>query len=172
MKKTIPIKENEKVVKKLALRIGTFKRKLSQKDIGKLFWRVEYKGVLRQYCVKSVSKNGTGEFKIANLTSFKGGYGFVEEVDYWCSSKFGVNVIKNNKEFYTSYSKAKESLIARYHEEVNPNGSYRVVRYFDDFWEAWESEVLSKKEAIAMANKLNESPRCYVRYDIEDVTKT
>lgn len=61
---------------------------------------------------------------------------------------------------------AKAHSLARFEKEVNPNGVYRVARYFDDMFEQYVTENMSKKEAREKCNELNKSPRHYVYYGI------
>lgn len=146
------------------------KESLTKDDIGKIFWMVEYQGVITQYLIDDVYENGEGKNKLEVLTSFKDGYKLKDNVEYkGFYSLFGIETMRKEN-FYMNLEEAKKESLIRYEREVNPNGDYRVGRFFDDVWEAWESEILPKQESEERARQLNKKDRCYVSYKSVDVT--
>jgi hypothetical protein len=148
------------------LLIASVRHSFIDSDVNKLFWRVEYQGILSQYLIRNIHENGEATFKIANLTDLRDNqYKLKDDVDYWCSSTFGIDIIINKPtEFFTDFQKAKEHSLLRYDKEVNPNGKYRVARYFDDIFETYETGILDKKSALNKASELNKQSRHYVSY--------
>ena len=151
-----------------SLEISEGKAKFINSDVDKLFWWVQYQGVLTQYKIISISENGEATFKMCGLTDLRDNeYKLKDDIDYWSSSTFGIDIVKNkNTEFFTDFEKAKEYSLFRYDKYVNPNGKYRVVRYFDDVFEAYESGILDKKSALEKACVLNKKQRHYISYGV------
>lgn len=156
---------NEKTLSK-----SDIEREFNQSDIGKLFWRVEHSGVMSQYLIEEVHENLTATFKIAGMTNISQfEHSFRDEINYWCRSNFGTRVIRSNDEFFLNLDIAKRASKSLFEEEVNPNGVYRVARYFDDMFEAYVTDELSKKDAHSKRDELNKQPRHYVSYGVVPV---
>jgi hypothetical protein len=154
------------------LKITKDKLIFTSEDIDSVFWRVEYYGVLSQYLIKDVLNNGNALFNISGLTDLRNGqYNLKEEIKYSSSSTFGLDILLRSPDsYFTDLRLAKIASINRYDKEVNPNGNYRVARYFDDVFEAYDSGILNKKDAKEKASELNKRQRHYVSYGIVEVT--
>ena len=143
-------------------------RSFCSSDIGKVFWRVEYKGVLTECTISKVLENGKGVIKLRGLNDFsKKGYNLNENKIEKYNATSEYNFLAKNidiSQFYFNYEEAKKASYDRYLKEVNPFGKYRVARYFDDIFECFRSEELTKEEAEQKANEYNKSQRCYVSY--------
>lgn len=157
-----------------------FQKEFTSEDIGKVFWRVEYKGVLSQLLVHEVKDNADAVLRIAHMTNLANdSYNLEEEPDYWCSSTYGTRTIRESEsnEYFTDYEEAKKASYERYLREVNPFGKYKVAKYFDDHFEGYykdpvtkEEMIYNKKDANIQADKLNSGPRAYVCYRIRAVS--
>ncbi len=137
-------------------------------NIGGKYYRVTYDGVLREYKIIREEK-GVPVYSITQLVSLKDSeYSFIEEPKSFGTSTFSLDIIKNNeqKEWFTDLEKAKNVSKERFDKVVNPNGDYRVARYFDDRFEHYVTEIMSKKEAYSEASKLNRKERAYVSYQV------
>ena len=149
------------------------KEKFTEKDLGRLFWRVSYRGVFTQYVVSSLTKDGKGGAwcRVAQLTDLRNDiYTLKEPVLAVAYSTLSPDVFIN-EEFFIDYEEAKKNSRERFDREVNPLGKYRVARYFDDVFECYMTEVLTKTEATEEMKKLNKSPRHYVSFGICDKFK-
>ena len=138
--------------------------------LGAAFYRVEYCGHLKEYKIKGF-KGGEPVYNIRGPLAHVGEEYIpmsVEECESsFGTSSFGLEVMRENPaEWFVSLKKARSASRRRWAEEVNPNGDYRVARYFDDIFEVYVTDILSKKEAYAQAEQLNKGPRAYVCYRI------
>jgi len=164
------MQENTAIVKGPALQLPETKTELVKEDIGRLVWRVEYPGILYQYKLIRISESGKGVFKIDLIY----GVGQDERVrtpprDFTCTTELGIATLRK-PEFHTDFEKADLRSQERFDKEVNPDGEYRVGRYFDDVWEAWETDRLPKKKAREVLSTLNKRKHYYVSYRLADVT--
>jgi len=144
----------------------------TRKGTGKIFYRVEYQGRLSEYKIIEF-KNDKPVYKITQLTDIRNDvYKLIPEENRNSigTSNFGLELIIEDKGFFKSIDDAKKKSLERFNKEVNPNGMYKVARYFDDVWEAYESKELSKTDAKSLARELNQKPRHYVSYGIIPVS--
>lgn len=150
--------------------LGSVERCFNSSDIGKVFWRVEYRGVITQCLIFSINEKNEAVIKVATLTDFRNEeYKLKNEVDYFGTSTYGIDIIQENKQYYFDFEMAKKASIERFNKEVNPNGKYRVARYFDDMFECFVTGSLSKKEARLMCDEFNSQPRAYVSYGLKNI---
>lgn len=139
-----------------------------QPEIGHEFFRVEYYGALTKYTIIEIDEANC-KFSLTGLTDLSNEeYKLKEDPKPWASSSFNIDLIIENKngEYFMDLDRAKAHSLARFEKEVNPKGVYRVARYFDDMFEQYVTENMSKKEAREKCNELNKSPRHYVYYGI------
>ena len=163
----IDIIENKKKV----LSKADIMRDFNSSDIGKIFWRVEYRGVLTQCLIHEVKKNHEAVIRLATLTDLKNKeYALKSEIEYWSSSTYGTDTLRKSNEFYYDFEEAKKISSERFNKEVNPNGKYKVARYFEDVFEGYIHGEFSKKVAQIKCNELNSKPRSYVNYRIKTIT--
>jgi len=140
---------------KHALKIYPWKTKFSKRDMGKVFWRVQYKGILIEQKIVEVYESGRAKFKNRYLTNIKDGYSINEDAEFSCSQEFGLDIIKHKSEYFTNYNKALKASKERYNREVNPNGKYRVGQYFDDIFEKFVTPEMNKTAAKQKCISLN-----------------
>lgn len=74
-------------------------------------------------------------------------------------------------ELYQDFSYACNLSKERWDKEVNPNGRYRVAKYFDDMFDGYVTPVLSKKDTYEIMRKSNLNANYLSRYEIEDIDK-
>ncbi len=136
-----------------------------KREIGNKYYRVEYQGSLSLYEIIEY-KNGDPVYSITQLTTMKNyEYAFIENPKPFGTSNFSTDVInKDKKGWFLDFEQAKKKSYERFEYEVNPNGQYRVARYFDDIFEIYVTETLTKKEADIKAKEFNNKPRHYVSY--------
>lgn len=145
-------------------------RCFNSSDIGKVFWRVESYGALTQCLIHEVKEDKRAVIKLAGLTDFRNeGYKMKTEIEYWTSSTYGTEVLQRSDQFYYDFDEAKKASFDRYMKEVNPNGIYKVARYFDDVFECFVTGELSKGEAQIKCNELNSETRGYLSYGIKSI---
>ena len=148
-------------------------------DIGKIFWRVEYRGIMTQCIIHSVNADGDAIIQLGGLTDLRNEeYKLkdTEDITFGGSSTYGMEYLKRD-EYHFDFEEAKTASYERYLREVNPFGECKVARYFDDVFETYvkdpvtkEDLVFNKKDAKAEANRQNDAkPRAYVYYDIRAV---
>lgn len=137
--------------------------------LGNKFYRVGYKGSLQEYEIIGFKNNFPVYGIIGLLDLSNDEYKIRARVTegVFATSNFGIDVMVNNPtEWFTDLDIAKITSRERWDKEVDPNGEYRVARYFDDIFEAYVTEVLTKKEAYKKAGKLNKKIRHYVSYQV------
>ena len=139
--------------------------------IGNKYYRVNYKGTLNRYEIIGF-KNNVPVYDITLLISIKNDkYSFIQDTEQFATSNFSISIIKDNpNEWFSDLEEAKKVSNARFEEKINPNGDYKVARYFDDVFEIFVTDILSKKSASERATELNKTPRHYVSYSSVDVT--
>lgn len=146
------------------------RRPFNTTDIGKVFWRVDYQGRLTQLLIHEIKEENKAVFRLANLTRLIDyEYKLNDVVDYMASSTYGTDVIFKSDQYYFDLEEAKKASFERFEKEVNPNGKYRVARYFDDIFEGYASEIMTKKEAKIECDRKNDSQRHYVQFRIKAV---
>jgi len=145
-------------------------RDFNSSDIGKVFWRVGSYGALTQCLIHELKEDNTAVIRLANLTNLRNQeYNMETEIEYWASSTYGTDVLQESKEYYYDLEEAKKASLERFNKEVNPNGIYRVARYFDNVFECFVTDELSKKDAQIKCNEFNSKPRAYVRYSLKSI---
>lgn len=141
-------------------------------EIGTTFYRVEYQGILTKHEIIKF-KNDEPVYQLTGLTDFKDeSWKLKEKPEAWATSNYSFDIVLDNKEgqYFESFEEAKTISKEKFEKEVNPNGDYRVARYFDDIFEAFVTGILSKKEARIEAKKFNSAkPRHWVSYSIRAV---
>ena len=124
-----------------------------ENKIGSFFFRVEYCGVVTK-CIIDGYKNGNPVYNLIGLTNLKD-YTYridefkIKDDHFKSTSNYPIQTVLDNKEgqYFDNFKDAKKNSLERFEKEVNPNGDYRVARYFDDHFEAYVTGVLSKKDA-------------------------
>ena len=142
-------------------------RCFNSSDIGKVFWRVEYKGVLTQCLISELKDDNKAIIKLAGLTDLRNQeYKIKTEIEYWGSSTYGTDTLQKSDQYYYDFEEAKKASFERYSKEVNPNGTYKVARYFDNIFECFVTGELSKKDAQIKCDEFNSKPIAYVNYGL------
>lgn len=145
-------------------------RCFNSSDIGKVFWRVESYGVLTQCLIHEIKENNEAVIRLAGLTDLRNGeYRLKTEIEYCGSSTYGTDTLQKSDHYYYDLEEAKKASFDKYMKEVNPNGIYKVARYFDDVFECFVTIELSKKDAQIKCNKFNSKPRAYVSYGLRSI---
>jgi hypothetical protein len=137
-------------------------------EVGEIYFRVYYDGRMEQLTVKKI-EDGKPTFSLHRLTLITDhSYKFLDEPVGSCgTTSFDFKVIESKpKEFFGNLGKAKKTSLENFECVVNPNGKYKVARYFDDIFEATVTVAMSKQNAMAEAKKLNARLSCYVSYRI------
>ena len=139
-------------------------------EIGSKFYRVEYRGVITE-CEIIDYENGDPVYGLPRLTDFRNDeYKLNKDLKRPGSSNYPLELaISKPNEYFDDLKKAKIKSLERFEKEVNPNGKYKVARYFDDMFEVYVTEILTKKEANIKAEELNKTPRHYVYYSVSAV---
>lgn len=75
--------------------------------------------------------------------------------------------LPQSDDYFTDFEKAKKVSKERYDNIVCPHGKYRVVRYFDDCFDRYETDLLSKREAYEQMDKFRKRKTCYYSYDVK-----
>lgn len=131
-----------------------------QKQFPIVRYRVEYNGFLE----KLVAKSKMGKSFIFEIYSLMDCNRFEEwKIKENSSEKFGCRLLtdKDDAMLYTDFEEAKKVSEERWDKEVAPNALYRVAYYFDDIFERYVTEPLSKRDAFA---KLDDYRKKNVRY--------
>ncbi len=145
-------------------------RCFNSSDVGKVFWRVESYGALTQCLINEVKDDGQAVIKLAGLTDLRNEeYNLKTEIKYFASSTYGTDCLQKSQQYYYDFEEAKKASFDRYMKEVNPNGKYKVARYFDDVFECFVTELLSKKDAQIKCNEFNSKPKAYVGYGLRSI---
>jgi len=146
-------------------------RHFNSSDIGKVFWRVESYGALTQCLIHEIKNDNQAIIRLASLTDLRNQeYKLKTEIEYWASSTYGTDTLQKSNQYYYDLDEAKKASLERFNKEVNPNGKYRVARYFDDIFECFVTDELLKKDANIQCNEFNSKPRAYVSYDIRSIS--
>jgi len=143
-----------------------------ENKIGTVIYRVEYRGVFSRYTLVGFKEDKSPILAVATITDFSNNsYKINEELKNWATCNFSIeNALLKTEEFFTNYDEAKLKSIERYEKEVNPNGKYKVARYFDNVFESFVTGELSKNDALEKAKQLNRSIRAYVSYSIYSIS--
>jgi len=145
-------------------------RSLISSDIGKVFWRVESYGALTQCLIHEIKEDNQAVIRLAGLTDLRNQeYNLKTEIEYWRSSTYGTDALQKSEQYYYDLSEAKKASFDRYMKEVNPNSKYKVARYFDDVFECYVTDEMSKKDAQIKCNEFNSKQRAYVSYGLKSI---
>ena len=145
-------------------------RCFNSSDVGKVFWRVQSYGALTQCLIHELKEDNQAVIRLAVLTDLRNQeYNLKTEIEYWGSSTYGIDVLQKSDQYYYDLEEAKKASLERYMKDVNPNGVYKVARYFDDIFECFVTDELSKKDAQIKCEELNSKPRAYVSYSIRSI---
>lgn len=141
-------------------------------EIGSIFYRVEYYGVLSKLEIIGY-KNNVPIYRITPLSDLRNDkWALIEKPTPFSTSNYPLSIVlEKTEEYFDDFEKAKQKALDKFEKEVNPNGKYRVAKYFDDVFEKYVTDILTKKEATDKANELNSKPRYYVSYGIRTVKK-
>lgn len=145
-------------------------RCFNSSDIGKVFWRIESYGTLTQCLIHELKEDNQAVIRLAVLTDLRNQeYSLKTEIKYFGSSTYGTDTLQKSEQYYYDLDEAKKASFDRYMKEVNPNGIYKVARYFDDVFECFVTGELSKKDAQIKYNEFNSKPRAYVSYGLRSI---
>jgi hypothetical protein len=145
-------------------------RCFNDSDIGKVFWRVEGCGVLTQCLIHEIKEDNQAVIRLAMLTDLKNQeYKLKTEIEYWGSSTYGTDTLQSSEQYYFDFEEAKKVSFCWYIKEANPSGKYKVARYFDDVFECYVTDLLSKKDAQIKCNEFNSKPRAYISYGLKSI---
>lgn len=143
-------------------------RTFNNSDIGKVFWRVEYRGHMTKCAVSDVNEKGEAVIELYMLTDLKNlEYKLKDKVECCGRSTCSSDILRNNKDFYFSFNQAKKASLSRYNVDVNPNGTYKVARYFDDIFVCYVTNELPRKSAQKACNELNQKADFLVSYSLK-----
>jgi hypothetical protein len=135
-----------------------------KEEIGTVFYRLDYQGRMHEYTIIG-NNNGECRYISISLTSFKDDIYRFERCAVEGKLSFPISVVnEKTEEYYDSLEDAKEISIKRFNKQINPNGNYRVARYFDDHFECFVTDILTKKEASNKRDTFKNGQ--YVSYDI------
>lgn len=162
--------ESKNLIQNEPFRKADLARCFNMSDIGKVFWRVGSYGSLTQCVIHEITENNEAVIKNSLLTDLSNQeYRLNDVIKHRFTSTYGAECLRDNNEYYYNLDEAKKASLERFNKEVNPDGKYRVARYFDDIFEKYETDALPKKEAQLKCNELNSRPRAYVYYAIKSI---
>ncbi len=133
---------------------------------GKKFWKVAYNnGAIEQFEVLGMEGNNV-KVSRGNITDFRDNKYNLIKFKHFGTSAFPYDIVLINKDgnYFTNLSEAKKESLKRFRHYHG--GEWRVGRYFDDIFEAYETDPLNKVDAQAECNKLNKRDRHHVQYRI------
>lgn len=136
----------------------------------KQFPIVRYRVVFNGYLEKLVSNAKAGKYYVFSLISLMDCNGFeewkIKENNNDTRNVFQTLTKESISELFTDFDEAKRVSKGRWDKEVSPNSLYRVAYYFDDIFERYVTEPMSKREAFAKADELRKKKAKYLdRYD-------
>lgn len=140
----------------------------------KQFPIVKYRVVFNGYLEKLVSNSKAGKDYVFSLIGLMDCNMFEEwkiKVDNNSTSKlFQILSEDSISKLYTDFEEAKEVSKERWDKEVAPNALYRVAHYFDDMFEGYVTEPLSKRDAFAKLDDYRKKNFRYLNnYDVVKV---
>lgn len=131
----------------------------------KQFPIVKYRVVFNGYLEKLVSNSKAGKDYVFSLIGLMDCNMFeewkIKEDNNITSNLFQILSEDSISNLYTDFEEAKKVSKERWDKEVAPNALYRVAHYFDDMFEGYVTEPLSKRDAFA---KLDDYRKKNVRY--------
>lgn len=136
----------------------------------KQFPIVRYRVVFNGYLEKLVSNSKAGKYYVFSLISLMDCTGFeewkIKENNNNTSNLFQTLSEISIQELFSDFEEAKRVSKERWDREVAPNALYRVAYYFDDMFERYVTDPMSKREAFARADELRKKRARYLdRYD-------
>ena len=140
-----------------------------KEEIGTVFYRLNSQGRMHEYTIIGTD-NGECKYQSISLTSFKDDIYRFERGTVEGKLSFPISVVnEKTEEYYDSLEDAKEISMKRFNRQINPNGEYRVARYFDDHFECFVIGILTKKEARDKIDTFKNGH--YVSYSVMCVDK-
>lgn len=134
-------------------------------DYQKQFPIVKYRVLFNGYLEKLVLNSKAGKDYVFSLIGLMDCNMFEDwkiKEDNNSTSKLFQTLSENSiSKLYTDFEEAKKVSKERWDKEVAPNALYRVARYFDNIFDGYVTEPLSKRKAFA---KLDDYRKKNVRY--------
>lgn len=135
----------------------------------KQFPIVRYRVGNNGWLERLVSTSKAGKYYVFSLINLMDCNGFEDwkikesDNDNITSKLFQTLSEDSISELYTDFEEAKRISKERWEKEVDPNGLYRVAHYFDDMFDGYVTEPMSKKEAFDKSDEFNKKRR-YLHY--------
>lgn len=140
-----------------------------QKQFPIVRYRVRYNG----YLEKLVSESKAGKYFVFSVGSPMDCNIFEEwKIKEENVSRHGYQTLTKESisELFSDFEEAKRVSKEKWDKDVAPNALYRVAYYFDDIFERYVTEPMTKKEAFAKADELRMKRYSYLgRYDVVKV---
>lgn len=136
----------------------------------KQFPIVRYRVIFNGYLEKLVSNAKSGKYYVFSIISLMDCNGFeewkIKENSNSTSNLFQTLSKDSISKLYTDFEEAKKVSKERWDKEVAPNALYRVAYYFDDIFERYVTEPMSKREAFAKVGEYRQKNKRYLdRYE-------
>ena len=138
------------------------------------FYKVEWNGVLLKYHKIGVDKDNIPKWTSKNMMDCNQFEEWkIKEVSFneWIgystfSEDYAINKIERS---FINLEDAKKVSKELWNEHFAPNAKYRVVRYFDNIFDGYESDILSKRDAY---ERMESIPKRYLySYELKIVNK-
>ena len=143
-------------------------------EIGKKYWFVSYDGAITEAEIISVDNKGVIVWKRRGITNFSNDtYKIIdEESSLTSTSKY---TLEEFAKYYSKYSDDFDIAIQfskeLFEKVINPNGIYKVAQDFDNVFEKYVSEHLSKADARIRKTELEAKKRHLVSYRLVAVNE-
>lgn len=134
----------------------------------KQFPIVRYRVLYNGYMEKFVSNSKAGKYFVFSITSLMDCNAFeewkIKENNNNTSNLFQTLNLKSISELFSDFEEAKRVSKERWDREVAPNALYRIAYYFDDMFEKYVTEPMSKIEANNKADEFRKKRARYLDY--------
>lgn len=140
------------------------------------FYKIEWNGVLFKYHKVGITEEGIPKWASKSLMDCNQVEDWkIKEVDFeeWLGySTFSEDYAMKMNRFYSidNFEEAKAESKRLWDEIIAPNALYKVAKYFDNIFDGWITEPMSKKLAKEKADGLNTGTRYLCSYEIKKVT--
>lgn len=138
---------------------------------GKIFYRVEYNGVITALKVIEEMPNGDKKMacsKTALTRITELGHSFVDEWTFepsGATQEFNPEKPEYMDRFFLDLGTAKEKSLENFQKHYNPSAMYRVAKYFDDVFDGYVSQAMPKADALQKVKEFKGSA-LYTRFRI------
>ncbi len=159
-----------------SLRNKTMEQKTTEttQEIGKKYWFISYDGAITEAEIISVNDEGVILWKRRAITNFSNDtYKIIdEESSLTTTSKY---TLEEFAKFHSKYSDDFDIAIQfskeLFEKVINPNGIYKVAQDFDNVFEKYVSEPVSKAHAKIRKTELEAKKRHLVSYRLVAVNE-